>query len=278
MTISFQEFKPSPILQPFVESYWMQVFNGAPGEESPLVKCPPLGMTHIVFHVVHNNCQIQVNNEWKGLPAAYFIGVYEEPACWKTQGYSVVFGMNLTPESLVQLFNIPASALYNNYVDVSSFLNTRTNAVEQQMMGITDPYKLISVVETYLLNRLKDIQAQRSYVTEATKLIRHAKGNITIDALCKNLFVSERQLQRTFKDALGTSPKMYTRLVRFKNAYQYVQEGRTDKISWASLSYHFGYADQAHFIRDFKEFTGEKPSFVAGDTSQFFQLSTGILA
>lgn len=278
MIISYQEFKPSPALQPYVENYWFQVFDGKTGEESPLQKCLPLGMTQIIIHTQYEECRAFINGEWQLLPEAFFVGLYKDAVTWKTNGYTVCFGLNITPESLVQLFNVPAAALFNDYTDVSNFLHARINTFAQQMMGITDPYRLVNILETYLLNRLKDIQAGRTYITEATKLIRRAKGNITIDELCKNLYVSERQLQRSFKDALGTSPKMYTRIIRFRNAYQQVHLSKTNKISWASLSYDFGYADQAHFIRDFKEFTGAIPTIVADDSCQFYQLSTGITA
>jgi len=277
MLTSYQEFKPSPALQPYVENYWLLVFDGVPGEESPMQRCLPLGMTQIIIHLHTQDCQLLVNGEWERLPGAFFVGLYKDVVTLKSKGSGATFGLNIRPESLLQLFNVPAAALYNNYTDVSSFLSARLNTFAQQMKGILDPYKLVNIMEAYLLSRLKDMRAERSYITEATNMIRRAKGNISIEALCKNLYVCERQLQRTFKDTLGTSPKVYTRIIRFRNAYQYVRATKAGRLSWASLSYDFGYADQAHFIRDFKEFTGAIPSLVVEDKQQYYQLTTGIV-
>ncbi len=278
MIITYQEYKPSALLQPYVENYWFQIFDGGAGEESPLQKCLPLGMAQVIIHTHQQECRVLLEGEWQKLPDAFFVGIYKDVVTWKTQGYSVCFGMNLKPESLIHLFKVPAAALFNDYTDVSNFLNARINTMAGQMYGKEEPADLMKIAETYLLNALKNVQAERSYMSEAAKIIRQAKGNISIEKLCKNLYVSERQLQRSFKDALGTSPKTYTRIIRFRNAYAHIQRVKEEKLSWASISYDYGYSDQAHFIRDFKEFTGVIPSLMIGDGRQFYQLSTNVLA
>lgn len=275
MIISYKEFKPHPHLQPYIENYWLQVFNGEKNEESPTQKCLPLGMVQIIVHTHEQECLVHQNGQWRRLPDMFFVGLYKDAVSWKTVGSSVCFGINIKPENLVQFFNVPAAALYNEYTDVSNFLQSRINTLADQLMGHTNGGTLVAIAEAYLLNRLKDIQSERSYITEATKLIRESKGSISIQELCKSLYVCERQLQRTFKDALGASPKVYTRIIRFRNAYQYVRATKASRLSWASLSYDFGYADQAHFIRDFKEFTGAVPSLVVEDKLQYYQLTTG---
>jgi AraC-like DNA-binding protein len=142
-----------------------------------------------------------------------------------------------------------------------------------KMMGLSDPAMLIKIAEDFLISRLKSTNEERTYLEEATNIIRIEKGNISIDSLCKRLYVSERQLQRSFKDMLGTSPKTYTRIIRFRNAYEYIQQTKNDKVSMADISYNCGYADQAHFIRDFKEFAGITPSIVEDSNMQFCQVA-----
>ena len=275
MVISYQEFKPSEVLCPYIENYFMLVFQGDNNEESPLQRCLPLGMAQIIIHTYQQDCLGYFNNEWQRMPDALFVGIYKDVVTWKTYGYSVCFGITLKPESLMHLFKVPAAALFNNYTDISSFLNKRINDLAEQMYGINDTAKLIGISEEFLLNRLKSVKAERSYVDEASKIIRHVKGNISIDSLCKKLYISERQLQRSFKDMMGTSPKTYTRIIRFRNAYQQIKQANGEKISWTDISYDFGYSDQAHFIRDFKEFSGAVPSLVIQDNCQFYQLGIG---
>ncbi len=278
MIISYKEFRPSEPLQPFVENYWYQVFDGDVREESPAQVCLPLGMTQIIIHVHQQDCHAFFNEAWQSLPHAFFVGIYKDAVTWKTKGYSVCFGINLKPESLVQLFNVPAAAIFNDYTDVDNFRNPGIDEMAGRMYGQEDPAVLINIAETCLLKRLKDVQSSKHYLQYAAEIIRQQKGNISIESLCRNLYVSERQLQRSFRDALGTSPKTYTRIIRFRNAYRHLRQAEEKKIAWASLSFDCGYADQAHFIRDFKEFSGVSPTLVADKEGPFYQLSTAIYA
>lgn len=276
MTIAYQEYQPSPHLLPYVENYWFQVFDGDSNEDSPLQTCLPLGMTQIIVHTECQQCYAFFDNDWQKLPDAFFVGIYKDAVTWKTKGYSVCFGITLKPESLMHLFKVPVSTLFNNYTDIDNFLNKKVNTLSQRLFGITDPTELIRISESFLTERLKSVNAERTYIDEATKMIRRAKGNISIEQLCKNLYVSERQLQRSFKDMYGTTPKTYTRIIRFRNAYQHVKLTQKDKLSWADISYDYGYSDQAHFIRDFKEFTGIAPSYMFDDSRQYRQLSVAL--
>jgi AraC-like DNA-binding protein len=276
MIIAYKEFRPSVALQPYVENYWLQVFDGDPSEESPHQVCLPLGMVQIIVHVNQPDCGVLQGNDWHPLPHALFAGVYNNAVTWKAKGYAVCFGINFKPESLTRLFRIPAAALFNDYTDVSNFQDAAIDEMVDHMYGVEETAQLIRIAETCLLEKLKKIHCRQQYWQQAAELIRQAKGNITIESLCKDLYISERQLQRSFRDTLGASPKTYTRIIRFRNAHRQVRHTTHKKISWASLSYDHGYADQAHFIRDFKEFSGVSPSLIVDQEGPFYQLSTDL--
>lgn len=273
MVITYKEYKPSLLLQPYVENYWFQLFDGGRDEFSPLQVCLPLGMTQIIFHINGQDCHVFANGDWQRLPDAFFVGIYKEIVTWKTQGRSVCFGINLKPESLVQLFKVPASALFNDYTDVANFMNARIRSLAEEMMGNEDSQRLVDIAEKYLESRVRQLRFEESCLHHAARLIRDSKGQISVETLCKSLYVSERQLQRSFKNELGTSPKTYTRIIRFRNTYQYLKRASVQNISWASLSFDYGFADQSHMIRDFKEFSGVNPTDIINQTGSFYQLS-----
>jgi AraC-like DNA-binding protein len=70
------------------------------------------------------------------------------------------------------------------------------------------------------------------------------------------VYVGERQLQRSFRENLGISPKNYLRVMRLYKAYQ---RGLIRKENFSNIAYQFGYADPAHFTRDFKDYFGVSP-------------------
>ena len=83
-----------------------------------------------------------------------------------------------------------------------------------------------------------------------------SQGNLRIDDLCDELGVSRKHLNDIYKSATGLSPKKYARLTRFRSVVDTLQ-GPAEP--WVDIAAERGYFDQAHLIRDFKQFAGETP-------------------
>ncbi|AKD54060.1 helix-turn-helix transcriptional regulator [Spirosoma radiotolerans] len=270
MSTSYQEFSPSPALQSFVECYWLHDFKTEGRLESPIQRCMPFGALELILHLDDNHAHVLFNDSWQELPQAFFVGLYRDTVQWKAVGTSRKFGIRLKPESLLQLFNVPVASLFNQFTDLETFLGKETNRLTERVYGLPDIQSVIEVAESFLLAQFKNLKGERNYLYEATRLIRQAKGNVSIEALSEHLFVSKRQLERSFKDNFGTTPKLYQRIIRFRNAYESFQQTATTP-NWLDVSYNLGYSDQAHFIRDFKEFSNDVPTLVYHDSDQFFR-------
>lgn len=80
----------------------------------------------------------------------------------------------------------------------------------------------------------------------------HRKGNIRINELKEYTKYSERTINYTFTHYYGFSPKTFCLILRFQNALQ--QLTKVSIHSLTELAQELGYADQSHFIREFKRF------------------------
>jgi methylphosphotriester-DNA--protein-cysteine methyltransferase len=69
---------------------------------------------------------------------------------------------------------------------------------------------------------------------------------------------SHKHLIAKFKQQIGVGPKTAARLVRFDQVWRRLDERRP--LDWGQVAADSGYADQAHLIRDFREFTGTTPT------------------
>ncbi|CAN5171215.1 hypothetical protein BH09BAC4_BH09BAC4_36940 [soil metagenome] len=270
MNTSYQEFMPSPALQPYVECYWLHQFDVSTSEESPIQRCLPFGALELILHLDDNRAYALFDSLWQKLPQAFFVGLYRDTVHWKAVGTGRKFGIRLKPESIPQLFKVPIASLFNKFTDLETFFGREINHLIDNVYCLPDTTAVINVVETFLLMHLRNISTERNYLFEATRLIRQAKGNLSIEALSEHLYVSKRQLERSFKDNYGTTPKLYQRIIRFRNAYESFQQTATTP-NWLDVSYNFGYSDQAHFIRDFKEFSDDVPTLVFQDSGQYFR-------
>ncbi len=60
-----------------------------------------------------------------------------------------------------------------------------------------------------------------------------------------------------FKKQVGITPKAYLKIMRFQKTINEIEQ--SGNIDWALLSHDCGFYDQAHFINDFKLFSGFAP-------------------
>lgn len=84
------------------------------------------------------------------------------------------------------------------------------------------------------------------------------KGKVEIKRLAEDQNVSERHLNRLFQQWIGISPKEFTRIMRFQNTFKHMLFTRKRKLAWLAIEN--GYHDQAHFINEFKTFSGVTPT------------------
>jgi len=88
----------------------------------------------------------------------------------------------------------------------------------------------------------------------------------SVGQAARALGVSERHLRRVLHDALGLSPKTYTRLKRFTSAVHAAQSH--DDANWSAIAADTGYYDQAHLIADFHAIAGSTPRALLAELRQ----------
>jgi AraC-like DNA-binding protein len=112
----------------------------------------------------------------------------------------------------------------------------------------------IQAVEKFLLSQLKDIQTDK-LIAEAVKLIYHSRGTIRIKELNEKLAISQSPFEKRFRKVVGTTPKKFASIVRFNT----VLDNLKGTKSLTEICYENGFFDQAHFTKEFRQFTGESP-------------------
>ena len=92
--------------------------------------------------------------------------------------------------------------------------------------------------------------------------VAHALGRFesfaTVREVVGETGYSHRRFIELFRRAVGLSPKLYCRVLRFQSALNHLAERSPGSL--ADLALAAGYSDQAHFNREFREFTGMPPS------------------
>ena len=67
----------------------------------------------------------------------------------------------------------------------------------------------------------------------------------------------ERTLERQFLKEIGVTPKQFAKMIQFSSSLKQMTD--EDYVNLTDISYDSGFADQSHFIRSFKRYTGKTP-------------------
>jgi AraC-like DNA-binding protein len=92
----------------------------------------------------------------------------------------------------------------------------------------------------------------------AVALVRQSVGTARVASVAAALGVVPRTLRRRFHDDAGVGIKAFMQVERYRQAHGLML--RAPGTTWQDVCERFGYADQAHFVRDFRRFTGETPT------------------
>lgn len=70
--------------------------------------------------------------------------------------------------------------------------------------------------------------------------------------------LSQRRFIQVFSEEVGLTPKLFCHVQRFQEVLRRIEI--RDRIEWADVALGCGYFDQAHFIHDFRAFSGLTPT------------------
>ncbi|MCI0391889.1 MAG: helix-turn-helix transcriptional regulator [Acidobacteria bacterium] len=152
--------------------------------------------------------------------------------------------------------------------DVAGALDRELSGRPYETRGLPEK---VAIIEALLSRQISAQEERVTGLQKAISKIVRSEGHISIDRLASDLGISGRQLERRFLSEVGLGPKLLCRILRFQQVFRAVE--RSD-INWAKIAIDCGYYDQAHLIRDFRQFAGETPSVLFEHFSRFAELFT----
>jgi AraC-like DNA-binding protein len=266
MRVKIKEYKPCRELRPYVELFWTGNFNiDSAGLLSQRVV--PYGYVELIIHLSDDHCELLQGSFHSPSPDYTLIGLFTKHYDVHFRKHVRVFGIRFKPEGIYNAFRVPASEVHQGFADMESFTGSHFREFCSSLRESVSHPGMISLTEKYLLKRLNSSRLNLYYLNIAAEIIRQKNGVISMNELAGKVFISTRQLEREFKQKLGISPKSYMRIARLNEVNRKINNG--ERIDLTELSYTAGYSDQAHFIRDFREFTGESPKVFLSKRDEF---------
>lgn len=180
------------------------------------------------------------------------------PVHYRANGRLSLFGIGLLPLGWTELIGLPAHELADDAVDLAAVLPAATVARVMERLGnARDDHQRCDAINDFLLGRLAHARSPATWFTRLADDWLTACANPDVDTLVAASGMSARSVERLCQRLYGARPKLLARKYRALGAA--VRLGTGEAESWADAASDAFY-DQAHFIREFKTFTGMTPA------------------
>jgi AraC-like DNA-binding protein len=152
----------------------------------------------------------------------------------------------------------PLRELANRVVPLGDLLGAEAGRLEARLYDAPSWEARFALLDDEIGRRIVSGDALSRTVRCAWWRLARTAGQASISAIVNDLGCSQRHLIDRFREEIGLPPKTVGRVLRFGQAVNLLREGRVRRL--ADIAAACGYYDQAHFIRDAREFAGATPS------------------
>jgi AraC-like DNA-binding protein len=221
--MQYREFQPSPESRHFLHCLWTLETDG-----DAVQRIVPDGRQELIVNLGEAFESFR-DGHWVRQPRAFLTGQLTGPLLVRPGGSARILAARFHPHGATQVF---AAVKPNDIL----LVDTRASSIEE-------------------LERLLLAQSRRPdpVVDEA---VRRLTETPDLAGLAAALGISARQLERRFTREVGIGPKLFCRIQRFQRVFQEIESGG----NWVQAALACGYYDQAHLVRDMRQFSGDTPS------------------
>lgn len=245
----FEKILPIDKLKPYVK-YLVLSENS---NEQTYKVFPSTGL--VVGFQYKGNLTFVENNKEILLATSGITGLQDRFKVFKNSTDIATILVYFTETGITHFLSNPVNELFNQSISLDYlFDKTSITQIEEELAFAKTDKIRIKLIERFLLSQIKDIQEDK-LVLEAVRLIYQSKGTIRIKELNAKLSISKSPFEKRFRKTVGTSAKKFASIVRFNSTLSDLEFNK----SIAEICYENNFFDQAHFIKDFKQYTGDTP-------------------
>ncbi|HTF16746.1 MAG TPA: helix-turn-helix domain-containing protein [Chryseolinea sp.] len=261
----YQEFfQPHPALKDFVNNIMIHEVRFQLSAPRYTFSFPPLPECGLFFYLRDRMDTTFLSSQKKETHPACIIATPQTKGVQITLGrHHLVVKVGFQPGGLYRFLSIPIGEFLSaGNGDAEIYLGYEIRLVTEQLQSAASYAEMKTIVENYLFRYVRKLKIKLP-IDRVLPMVIKEGGLLEIDRLASEACLSIRQFERVFQQRIGLPPKLFSRLVRFANAWT-LKENQPD-ISWIEIAHRCGYYDQMHLIRDFKEFAGVNPSSIEAE-------------
>jgi AraC-like DNA-binding protein len=262
----FHTHVPGPPLSDFVELMWFGDDYCVP---HALERVLPTGDMSLIINLHEDRTRVYDRDDLrkcKTFPGAILVGAHSRFSVIDTAEQRTTAGAVFKPGGAFPFFKLPAGELQDDDVPLDVLWRAEASLLRERLLEAQTPQAKFAAFERVLLAKIvKPLERHPAVRFAVGNFLRRPHG--AISSVTQQIGLSERRFIQVFADQVGLTPKLFCRVQRFQQVLR--QLTRTDDIDWAQIALSCGYFDQAHFIHDFRAFSGINPSTYLANKTQF---------
>jgi len=262
-----RHYIPRPPLSNFVELLWLYEGYTQPHDKERLL---PNGAMELVVNLKDDAARIydrRDSSKFQSTRGALLVGVQSEFFVIDTAQQQSVIGAHFKPGGAFPFFNLPAGEFHNQHLSLDLVWGTAAGEMGDRLLEAPTPASKFQVLEESLMAHARKPLVRHPAVNFALQEFGDSRRRTpSIAEVTGRIGLSSRRFIDVFNDQVGLTPKLFCRVQRFQNVLHRIGLGRD--VDWTAVALSCGYFDQAHFIHDFKAFSGLSPTAYAAHQTE----------
>ena len=262
----YQEFIPHTVLQDYVKRFW--ILEKEYTAEDSVEEVTPDACIELILNFGSPYVQVDGTKQ-RGLSKVCLIGLQSKPLIFQAKGVVRIVAVRFFAWGALPFLKHDVRAGSTMEVELDTALSNLVSKMAAKVHA--DHYQqAVEELEDFLIGQRLNTLFEPRQVRAAAQLLYRTKGQFRVAELADRCNLSARQLERQFDEATGVSPKTLARTIRFEAIRSRLMFEPDTNLT--DLAYEFGYADQAHFIHDFKAFANKTPSEFAAEMQELHEM------
>ena len=253
----YRTCRPAPPLDRLIDNFWYWEGEPPPHRKELIMASARMGLLVNLaedqlrhydgegFDVVHRSPGIAISGAYE----RHFAIDAHQPR---------MMGVQFKPGGTYPFFAPSARVLCNDHVALEDIWGADARRLHHRIVEAPTVEAKFRTLADALMARMPRTPQRHPAVSLALDRFHRAPEGARVGVIAAESGLCRRRFIEVFVEEVGFTPKLYLRLLRFNRVLDRVYGA--SEVDWSEIAYLHGYADQPHFNREFREFSGLTPS------------------
>ncbi len=273
--MNFHHHIPSEPLSHFISLMWFGDDYIVP---HALERVLPTGEMSLIINLWENRTRVydaDDRRKFETFEGSIVVGARSAFTVIDTDEQRSTTGVVFRPGGAFPFLGLPAGELQEANASLSDLWGRQAAAdLREQLLAARSPEAKFKVLERTFLSKItapphESVEPTHPAVSFAVQNFRN-RPQRRISAVTDQIGLSDRRFIQLFSQQVGLTPKLFCRVQRFQQVLRNITSfAANSPIDWPQVALTCGYFDQAHFIHDFRAFSGINPTTYVANKTQF---------